>query len=205
MPTKCLWAAAVLAIAACAQSPAPLPGTGPLSWEEDLSGRMMDGAHRFVERKIAESLAARQRHWQRDLSSPAAYEKSVEPNRQRFLEKIGVVDPRLPAAMERFGDDRNPALVAADRVRIASTRCAGRCSKACTARACCSNRSRPARRAGGRPAGRRPDARTDRRPRPWPPARRRSSPGAWPRAAAAWWCPSSSTAPPAGPGHPESA
>ncbi|MDP2998743.1 MAG: hypothetical protein Q8N47_14755 [Bryobacterales bacterium] len=111
MQTKWLWAA-VLAAAACAQAPEPLPGAGALTWEEDLSGRMMDGAHRFVERKIAESTAARQRHWQRDQSSPEAYEKSVAPNRRRFLEKIGVVDPRLPAAMERFGDDRNPALVA---------------------------------------------------------------------------------------------
>src|SRR5262245_1229654 len=34
-----------------------LPGTQPLEWQGDLSERMMDGAHRFVERKIGESLA----------------------------------------------------------------------------------------------------------------------------------------------------
>ena len=72
----------------------------------------MDGAHRFVERKIGESIEKRQRHWKRDFSSRQAYEASVEPNRQRFKKIIGVVDPRLPARMERFGDDDNPALVA---------------------------------------------------------------------------------------------
>jgi dienelactone hydrolase len=73
---------------------------------------MMDGAHRFVERKIGESIEKRQRHWKRDFSSHQAYEASLEPNRQRFRKIIGVVDSRLPARMERFGDDDNPALVA---------------------------------------------------------------------------------------------
>jgi dienelactone hydrolase len=89
-----------------------LPGTQPLDWQGDLSERMMDGAHRFVERKISESRQTRQRHWKRDFSSRQAYEASVEPNRQRFKKIIGVVDSRLPARMERFGDDQNPALVA---------------------------------------------------------------------------------------------
>ena len=89
-----------------------LPGTEPLIWTGDLSERMMDGAHRFVERKIDESIQTRQKYWKRDLSSRLAYEKSVEPNRNRFMVNIGVVDPRLPVRMERFGDDDNPALVA---------------------------------------------------------------------------------------------
>lgn len=98
------------AAAAWAQSPQILPGTEALTWEGDLSERMMDGAHRFVERQIDESLAARQRHWRRDVSSREAYERSVDGNRKRFLEKIGVVDARVPARLERFGDDANPAL-----------------------------------------------------------------------------------------------
>src|SRR5215472_17235354 len=55
-----------------------LPGNAPLTWTGDLSVRMMDGAHRYAERKISESVEVRQKHWKRDLSSPAAYEKSVE-------------------------------------------------------------------------------------------------------------------------------
>src|SRR6202790_1148128 len=90
----------------------PLPGTQPLTWDGDLAERMMDGAHKYVERIIVESVEARRKYWIRDLSSRAAYEKSVEPNRERFLKIIGVVDPRVPVDMERFGDDDNPALVA---------------------------------------------------------------------------------------------
>jgi dienelactone hydrolase len=73
---------------------------------------MMDGAHRFVDRKIEESIQRRPQYWNRDLASRPAYETSVEPNRQRFTRIIGVVDPRVLVTMERFGDDDNPALVA---------------------------------------------------------------------------------------------
>src|ERR1700682_1989926 len=99
--------------------PSALPGTQDLTWEGDFSERMMDGAHRFVERKIAESVALRKKHWSRDFSSREAYEKSVAPNRARFAHKIGLADPRLAPAMERFGDDAAPALVAdAENYRI---------------------------------------------------------------------------------------
>ena len=54
----------------------PLPGTEPLDWpEEDLSERLMDGAHAFVERKIGESKQKRSRFWDYDFSSPDAYVK----------------------------------------------------------------------------------------------------------------------------------
>src|SRR5262245_418882 len=82
-----------------------LPGTQALTWQGDLSERMMDGAHRFVERKIDQSIHNRLQYWRRDLASRSAYEQSVEPNRQRFTRIIGVVDPRVPVRMERFGDD----------------------------------------------------------------------------------------------------
>jgi hypothetical protein len=54
-----------------------LPGTEPLTWQGDLSERMMDGAHRFVERKLDESLDSRQQYWRRDFSTRQAYERSV--------------------------------------------------------------------------------------------------------------------------------
>lgn len=96
-----------------AQSPEVLPGTQPLEWEEaDLSGRLMDGAHRFVERKIDEAPSTRAGLWKRDFSSAEAYVRSVQLNRERWREFIGAVDARLPVAMERFGDDHWPALVA---------------------------------------------------------------------------------------------
>ena len=93
--------------------PEPLSGTKPLQWpEEDLSARLMDGAHQFVERQISQAARERSRFWQYDTSSPSRYTESVAENRQRLSEIIGVVDPRLPPRMERFGDERSPALVA---------------------------------------------------------------------------------------------
>lgn len=90
-----------------------LPGTARIDWPEaDLSGRLMDGAHRFIERKIDESEARRGRSWSRDFSSPEAYARSVSPNRERFRTIIGAVDERLPPAMERYGVDADQPLVA---------------------------------------------------------------------------------------------
>ncbi len=104
-------------------APAPLPDTKLLDWTDDLSVRIVDEAHRFLDRKTAESVASRGRLWKRDSSSPEAYEKSIEPNREDFRKSIGAVDPRLPVVMERFGNDANPALVAeTSRYRILQVR-----------------------------------------------------------------------------------
>jgi dienelactone hydrolase len=100
-----------------------LPGTAPLDWQGNLADKMMDGLHAYIEGKIAQSIDKRSQSWKRDCSSPAAYEKSIQPNRQRFRKIIGVVDPRLPVRMERFGDDDSPALVAEkDNYRIYKVR-----------------------------------------------------------------------------------
>jgi dienelactone hydrolase len=88
-----------------------LAGTDPLTLDGDLAERLMDGAHKYVERQITQSVSSRPQYWKRDFSSRAAYEKSIEPNRLRFLHMIGAVDPRLSPDMERFGDDQNPARV----------------------------------------------------------------------------------------------
>jgi dienelactone hydrolase len=120
------WNALILVLCsagAVAQIPATLPGTEPLTWQGDLAVRMMDGAHRFIERKIDESPRTRQKFWHRDLSSRGHYEASVEPNRSRLRKIIGVVDPRVPAVMERFADNDDPALVAeTSRYRISQVR-----------------------------------------------------------------------------------
>ena len=85
----------------------PLPGTAPLEWtEEDLSGRMMDGAHRFIETQIGQAREKRQRYW-----TPVSKE-NIDASRRRLREIIGAVDQRSAPRMERFGDDLAPALVA---------------------------------------------------------------------------------------------
>ncbi|MBN2313948.1 MAG: dienelactone hydrolase family protein [Sedimentisphaerales bacterium] len=87
------------------QAISPLQDTRPLEWQqEDLSERLMDGAHQFIERQIQQSRARRAMFWKDD--------SSIAENRRRFREIIGAVDSRLPVRMERFGDDTNPAQVA---------------------------------------------------------------------------------------------
>lgn len=90
----------------------PLPNTDELTWQGDLADRMMDGLHKFVESKIATAIEQRESLWQRDTSSAEAYNKSIEPNRQRLKKLIGLVDQRVPVRLERFSEDDQPALVA---------------------------------------------------------------------------------------------
>ena len=58
---------AVLFAAPGADAAADSLGGEPLVWDGDLSVRMMDGLHSFVERKITESIAHRPQLWQRSL------------------------------------------------------------------------------------------------------------------------------------------
>lgn len=97
--------------------PQTLPGTLPLDWPEkdhvSMAERLMDSAHRYVDRRISNAITRRGRYWNYNLSEGSeAYEASIKPNRERFKRLIGVVDERVPVIMERFGDDQNPSLVA---------------------------------------------------------------------------------------------
>jgi len=103
-----------------------MPGTVQLTMEGDLSSQMMDGAHKFIERKTDESVNQRSQYWNRNLTSGEVYEASTEPNRKRFMQYIGVIDKSLPyvnynkgledkyppVVMERVSYDSDPALIA---------------------------------------------------------------------------------------------
>ncbi len=95
-----LWIAvlmgAVYGLAPNASAQQVLPGTEELKQQADFAQVMVDGINRFLLRQIELSLQRRKSHWQRDLSSPEAYRKSVEPNRRRLAYLIGVNDKRLP-------------------------------------------------------------------------------------------------------------
>ncbi|MEO8269273.1 MAG: prenyltransferase/squalene oxidase repeat-containing protein [Aureliella sp.] len=93
-----------------------LSGTKPLQWpESDLSGRLMIGAHKFVESRIA-------------VANEKRYELKIDDIqrtslRSELLTVLGVVEERLPPQLERFGDEANPALVAeCDRFRVFQVR-----------------------------------------------------------------------------------
>lgn len=101
--------------------PDVLPGTNPFIWEGDqgdLSAKILNGAHRFIDRKIDESIATRSELWDRDFTSEEAYYRSVEPNRSRFMKRIGVVDKNEPYTNYSIGlkDDHPP--VAMERLSV---------------------------------------------------------------------------------------
>ncbi len=91
---------------------ASLPGTKPLTWSGDIASRLVAGADKFLLREIDKAAAAREKHWKRDLSSPAAYERSVEPNRGRLAHILGVRGKRVSFdAPELAGTTARPSLV----------------------------------------------------------------------------------------------
>jgi dienelactone hydrolase len=84
--------ALALALSLGAQSSLRIDGTGPLSGPGDLSPQMVQGIDQFLMRELEESVTRRSIHWQPDFSSARAYEKSVDPNRERLRRIIGAVD-----------------------------------------------------------------------------------------------------------------
>jgi dienelactone hydrolase len=64
--------------------------------EGDIAAAMVAGIDKFLLKEIDLSVERREKHWKRDFSSPEAYNKSIEPNRQRLKKLLGVVDERVP-------------------------------------------------------------------------------------------------------------
>lgn len=108
-----LGSAILLASLVVSRAAAPLPGTQPLTRTGDFSVEMVAGIQKFLLRETENSVAARNQFWQRDLSSPEAYVRSIAPNRQRLAQMLGVVDRRIPfSALELVATTRDPAIVA---------------------------------------------------------------------------------------------
>ena len=89
-----------------------LPHTQPLTLQGDLSAQMVAGIDRCLTRLTAQSIGERQQYWQRDFSSAEAYDRSVQPNRERLRSIFGAVDARLPVtALEFMSSTSSPAKV----------------------------------------------------------------------------------------------
>ncbi len=80
-----------------ARSDEPLPGTRSLTETRPLDEVMVAGIDRFALREIDEAAQRRQSLWKLDYSTREAFETSLQPYRDRFAERIGVVDARVEA------------------------------------------------------------------------------------------------------------
>ena len=77
------------------EAAATLPGTQPLRVDRPLDVVMVEGIDRFCLKEIASARELRESRWKRNSSSPAAYQKSLEPYREKFRTIIGAVDRRV--------------------------------------------------------------------------------------------------------------
>ncbi len=74
---------------------------------------MVDGIGKYLDRELAASVEKRKQFWNPDFSSPEAYLKSVQPNRDRLKKVLGVVDERVPFTdLDYVGGPKMPSLVA---------------------------------------------------------------------------------------------
>lgn len=86
--------------------------THPLELTGDIASHLVAGADRFLLAKLEQSRENRARHWNRDLSSPENYSRSLEPNRKRLAHILGVRDPRVKySSPELMATVRTPARV----------------------------------------------------------------------------------------------
>jgi dienelactone hydrolase len=90
----------------------PLPGTQRLTLEGDIAAQMVAGIDKFLLREIDLSVERREKHWKRDFSSPEAYNKSIEPNRRRLNNILGIFDDNMPfEALDLVATTKQSALV----------------------------------------------------------------------------------------------
>jgi dienelactone hydrolase len=88
-----------------------LPGTTLLTTKDDLAKVMVEGIDRYLERLLLKSRTLRDENWNADASSPAAYEASLKPRRDKLASILGIVDRRLPPQLEFVATSDLPALV----------------------------------------------------------------------------------------------
>lgn len=102
----------------------PLPGTQSLTWEGDLSARMVAGIGGYLDGLATGVAAERAARWQPDSSTAEAWERSVAPNRARLARMDGVVDARVPSPqLEPVATGSLSALVAeTDRFTVHAVR-----------------------------------------------------------------------------------
>lgn len=75
--------------------PKTLPGTAALTLDQPLDEVMVAGIDKFALQEIAAAREARAARWQRDLSSPEAYQQSLAPYREKLRTYLGAVDLRV--------------------------------------------------------------------------------------------------------------
>ena len=102
-----------LSAAVAADDAHPLPDTEPLDAADDLSMQNLARVDRYLLQQINASPEKRAAFWNRDFSSPEAYRRSVQANRERLRRLIGAVDERrAPRDLQLVATLGTPSLIA---------------------------------------------------------------------------------------------
>ena len=75
--------------------PSTIPETRELTIEGDIASTLVSGVDRFLLKKLKESVKARKQHWSRDFSSAEAYQRSIQVNRAKLADLLGLKDQRV--------------------------------------------------------------------------------------------------------------
>ncbi len=70
--------------------------TKPLKMEGDIASELVEGVDRFLLGELAKSVERRADFWRPDVSSPDAYQASMQENRDRLVQILGIRDSRVP-------------------------------------------------------------------------------------------------------------
>ncbi|MER3416684.1 MAG: hypothetical protein C4297_10805 [Gemmataceae bacterium] len=110
-----------------ADEPHALPGTEPLTESGDLARLLVDGLHRYLDRRTRQVAADRRHRWRLDFSSAQAYARSVEPMRQRLRQVLGMAAQPIDQVHVRtevvLGPlERTPILAESARIRAYAIR-----------------------------------------------------------------------------------
>src|SRR5262249_858520 len=88
-----------------------LAGTKLLEGKHDFAKVMVDGIDHYLTKQTELAAKQRAKSWQPDFSSVGAFNKSVQPNRERFRKIIGAIDQRLPVTMAKIATVEQSSLV----------------------------------------------------------------------------------------------
>src|SRR5690606_36726447 len=74
------------------------------AYEVEMRQRIIDQIDKYLENHTHELAVKRDRYWNRDLQSEAAYVASVEKNREKLKQITGLVDERTEPRMEAYSE-----------------------------------------------------------------------------------------------------
>ncbi|MBX2925447.1 MAG: hypothetical protein KF746_24835 [Chitinophagaceae bacterium] len=95
----CIAVAFVTLAHAMAQQVIPFTSS-PLTGNDDLSAKMVEGIHRFLQQETQKKTTQRAGRWQRDFSSVSAFDQSISGQRELLSRRLGIAGERVQPAMQ---------------------------------------------------------------------------------------------------------